>query len=171
MKSTAEHVANVLAVAIWADGEYDDAERATVSEIAETMGYTSFIFQKMVDGGVGGMLKSTEEKVNDILQASAKEIVPSEKQQVYEAAIEIVLANSVIAWDEIDRLLAVAGALDIDMEDAVEMIVDMVNPDVDAMDDIIDTINAADGDFDKLVEGVIGLCEKVHDPETFAIEK
>ena len=171
MKSTAEHVANVLAVAIWADGEYDETERTAVREIAESMGYSTMIFEKMIEGGVGGMLKSDEVSVNNILQKSAKAIVDSEKGQVYEAAIEIVLSNSVIAYDEIDRLLAVAGALDINMEDAVELIVDMVNPDVDAEDDIIATIEATAGDFDKLVEGVIDLCEKVHDPETFAIER
>lgn len=171
MKSVAEHVANVLAVAIWADGEYDEAERATVTEIAESMGYPTIIFQKMVEGGVGGMLKSTEEKVNEILRASAKEIVPSEKEQIYEAAIEIVLSNSVIAYEEIDRLLAVAGALDVDMETAVTLIVDMVNPDVDAEEDIFEAINAANGDFDELVDRVVELCDKVHDPETFVVEK
>lgn len=165
-------MANVLAVAIWADGEYDDAEREAVTTIATDLGYTPMIFQKMVEGGVGGMLKSTDEKVNAILQDSAQKIIPSEKLQVYEAAIEIVLANSVIEHDEIDRLLAVAGALDIDIEEAVELILDMVNPDAEIEEEeLVDTIASAGGDFDKLVDNVVELCDKIHDPETFAIIK
>lgn len=164
-------MANVLAVAIWADGEYDASERQAVSEIAEDLGYSPLIFQKLVEGGVGGMLKSTDEKVNAILEDSAKKILPAEKMPIYEAAIEIVLANSVIAYDEIERLIAVAGALDIDLEEAIEMIVDMVNPDVDAEEDIVNAIQSANGDYDKLVDNVIDLCDKVHDPETFAIER
>lgn len=164
-------MANVLAVAIWADGEYDDAEREAVSEIAESLGYTPFIFQKMVEGGVGGMLKSTDESVNAILQDSASKILANERGQVYEAAIEIVLANSVIEHDEIDRLLAVAGALDIDMETAIDLICDMVNPETVTEDEIIDTIESSASDFNTLVDKVVDLCDKIHDPETFAIFK
>ncbi len=171
MKTKAEHVANVLAVAIWADGVYDDAERATVKEIAEGLGYDTLLLDKLVEGGVGGMLQSTDENVNNILQASAKEIVPSEKGPIYEAVIEVVLSDSVIAYDETERLLEVANALGIDMKEAITLFADMVNPDMDVKEDVDAVIASANGGMDALVKGVIDLCDKIHSPETFVIEK
>ena len=48
----------------------------------------------------------------------------------------------------------------------------MVNPDAEIEEEeLVDTIASAGGDFDKLVDNVVELCDKIHDPETFAIIK
>ncbi len=171
MKTAAEHVANVLAVAIWADGEYDEDEQATVSEIAEALGFTPKILEKLVQGSFDGLIKSSDEKVNEILQTSAKAVLPSEKGIVYEAAIEIVLSDSVIGSDEISCLLEIAIALELDTAEAIRLIADAVNPEKDVDEDINALVASAKGNTDKLASHVVDLCEKILDPETFVIEK
>ncbi|ROT10844.1 hypothetical protein EEL49_01800 [Muribaculaceae bacterium Isolate-104 (HZI)] len=40
MKTSNATIGSILAAIIWADGEYSDVERTTVSEIAEALGLT-----------------------------------------------------------------------------------------------------------------------------------
>ncbi len=171
MRSKIEPVANILAVTIWADGEFDDQERTTVGEIASTFGFGTLPFQKSVEGAVGSMLKSDDDKVNNILQKSAAEVLDSERAMVFEGAMEIAFSNSLVDYDIISRLLTVADALGIEDDEAITMIVDMVNEvaDVDS-EEIVGIVEGA-ADFDAEVKAVVELCDKIHDPESFVVEK
>lgn len=126
MTTDIKTVASFIATAIWADNEYDEAEREAVGEIAEALEFDEQKFSAAVDEAVKELSKMDEYAVNAYLQRAADAVDDEEIGEVFEAALEIVLADNVLSGAEVSELLVMAQALGISEEDAVLMLADMV---------------------------------------------
>lgn len=126
MKTKIENIATIIAAAIWADGEYDPAEVITVEEIADALELNLKTFKTEVDKQVKTFEKATENQANAILLDAAEGVAEDEVGIVFEAAMQMLLADSELSRNEVSNLLVIAKALGIETEDAILLLADMV---------------------------------------------
>lgn len=126
MKTELNKVAAFIATAIWADGEYDEAEKVTVAEIADALDFNEEEFSAAVDKCIEEVKPMDDEAVNQYLINAAVDIDEEDANIIFEAALEIVLVDGVLSPDEVTNLLSMADALGIETEQAVLMLADMV---------------------------------------------
>ncbi len=126
MKTCIETIAKLCAVAVWTDGEYDEAEKVVLGEIADALELDNMNLNSLVDAAVAEIENYDDEKVNSYIEAACKGVCPEEKEIVFEVLLEMVLADGVITRDEVSNLLAMADNLGISETDAALLVVDMV---------------------------------------------
>lgn len=126
MKTPLNKVAAFIATAIWADGEYDEAEKITTGEIADALGFDETAFSAAVDACIEEIKPLDEEAVNKYLIEAAVDIDEEDASVIFECALEMVLVDGVLSADEVSNLLSMADALGVETEDAVLMLADMV---------------------------------------------
>ena len=131
MKTEMNKVAAFIATAIWADGEYDEAEKETVSEIADALGFDEKEFSAAIDKSIEEIKPMDEEAVNNYLIKNAVDVDEEDACIIFEAALEMVLVDGVLGPDEVSNLLAMADAVGIETEQAVLMLADMVKEEPD----------------------------------------
>ena len=123
--------ATIIAAAIWADGEYDPAEEVTVEEIAEALELDLETFKAEVDNQVKAFERMSGEHANSILIKAAGGVEDEEIGIVFEAAMQMFLADGELSRSEVSNLLVVAEALGIETEDAILLLADMVKEEED----------------------------------------
>ena len=126
MKTSIENIAAIVAAAIWADGVYDPAEEITVEEIAEALELDEKAFKAAVDKHVKALEKMSDNQANAALKDAAEAVDDEEIGIVFEAAMQMLLADSELSRAEVSNLLVIAEALGIEEEDAILMLADMV---------------------------------------------
>lgn len=126
MKTRIEDIATIIAAAIWADNVYDEAEKITVEEIADALELNEATFKKAVDAQVKALSKMSDNHANAALMDAAEAVDDDEIGIVYEAAMQMLLADGELSASEVSNLLVVANALGIEEEMAILLLADMV---------------------------------------------
>lgn len=126
MNTDIKHLAAYVATAIWADGEYDEAEKIAIEEIAEAFELDAAVLASEVDAALAEIETKSEEEIDDYLRAHSVEVEEEEAEMVYLAALQIVLIDGVLGADEVSNLLSIASTLGIDDEVAILLLADMV---------------------------------------------
>lgn len=119
-------LASILAAIIWADGEYSEVERTTVSEIAEAFGIPEKELTMNITEALVELKNLDEEKATDFAVKHAAKVHDEETGEVFQALLQIALCDNVLTYNEVHNLLALAEALDIDQDAAVLMLCDLV---------------------------------------------
>lgn len=131
MKSNIEAFARLIATTIWTDGEYDDLEKEIVEEIAEAFELDIPKFKAAVEKAVNEIAGMDDAEVNNCLKTTADEIVKEERGQVFEAVLEISLADQMLTEEETENILSISDAMGIDRAYAVMLLCDMIKDDPD----------------------------------------
>lgn len=126
MNTDIKHIAAVVATAIWADGEYDEAEKIVVEEIAEAFELESAAFAQEVEAALAEIEPMDEDQVNNYILEHSAEVDDDEAEVLYEAALEVITVDGVVGVEEIDNVLAIASALGIDEAKAVLLFADLI---------------------------------------------
>lgn len=126
MKTDIKHLAAFVATAIWADGEYDEAEKIVLEEIAEAFELNEAEFVAAVEAALDEIKDKSEEEVNDYILSHSAEVDDEEAALIYEAALQVVLVDGVLGADEVSNLLSIASVLGMEDEEAVLLLADMV---------------------------------------------
>jgi len=126
MKTSIENIATIIASAIWADGVYDEAEKVTVDEIADALELDAKAFHTAVDKQIKALDKTTENMTTAILRDAAEAVEDEEIVIVFEAAMQMLLADGELSRTEVSNLFIIAEALGISNEDMVLLLSDMV---------------------------------------------
>jgi tellurite resistance protein len=126
MKTDIKHLAAFAAVAIWADGVYDEAEKISIEEIADAFELDSAVLASEVDAALAEIENKSEEEIDEYLRKHSEEIEDEEAEMIYLATLQIVLVDGVLGSDEVSNLLSIASSLGIDDEIAILHLVDMV---------------------------------------------
>ncbi len=119
-------LASILAAIIWADGEYSDIERTTLSEIAEALDLPEKELTMNVTAALVELKNMDEEKATDYAVKHAAKVNDEETGEVFQALLQMALCDNVLTYNEVHNLLALAEALDIDQDAAVLMLCDLV---------------------------------------------
>ncbi len=138
MKTKIENIATIIASAIWADGVYDEAEKITVEEIADALELDLSAFKSAIDEQIKALDKMSANQTNAALQDAAEAVDDEEIGIVFEAALQMLLADGELSRSEVSNMLVIAEALGIEHEDAILMLADLVKEESDL------SINMAD---------------------------
>jgi uncharacterized tellurite resistance protein B-like protein len=133
MNTSVKDLAALMATAIWADGEFDEAEKIVLGTIAEAFEIEEESLQKEVDASLAEVQSMNEDEVNDYLLSHSAEIEDEEAEMIFEALLEIVLCDGELSSEEVDNLMAMASAMGIDDSRAILMLVDMVKEEEDCV--------------------------------------
>ena len=126
MKTDIKHLAAYAATAIWADGEYDAAEKIVLEEIAEAYEVDCTLLTQEVEAALEEIKDKSEEEIDEYLRAHSVEVEEDEAELIYLAALQIVLVDGVLGAEEVNNLLSIASTLGMDDEMAVLLLADMV---------------------------------------------
>ena len=127
MNTNISNIASIVAATIWADGEYDEAEKITVGEIAEALEINENEFVTAVNAAIETVKKLDEEQIGDYLVNASNDIDEEEEVAIiYEAVLQIALCDGVLSYEEVSTVLAIADAIGLDQETAVLLLADMV---------------------------------------------
>lgn len=134
MKSDIKNVAAFLAVAIWADGVYAEEEKMILAEIAEVLNVEESELTENVDEALKVLQGKDDEAVQAYIIENASALDEEDVKVLMQCAIEIVLADDVIARDEVQVLFDLADATgSVEHTDVALMLADLVkyNPDIE----------------------------------------
>ena len=126
MKTDIKNLAAFLATSIWADGEYDEAEKIAISEIAEAMELNKDELLAETETAIAEVEQMNEEKINEYLIEKGAEVDEDEAALVYKAAMQIVTTDGVLGVEEVENLLSIATALGIEESYAMLLLIDLV---------------------------------------------
>ncbi|MBD5192558.1 MAG: TerB family tellurite resistance protein [Barnesiella sp.] len=126
MKTSNATLGSILAAIIWADGEYSDVERTTISEIAEAFGMTEKELSMNVTAALVELKNMDETKATEFAVKHAAKVDDEETGEVFQAILQMALCDNLLTYGEVHNLLALAEALDIDQDAAVLMLCDLV---------------------------------------------
>jgi len=134
MKSDIKNVAAFLAVAIWADGVYAEEEKMILAEIAEVLNVEESELTENVDEALKVLQDKDDEAVQAYIIENASALDEEDVKVLMQCAIEIVLADDVIARDEVQVLFDLADATgSVEHTDVALILADLVkyNPDIE----------------------------------------
>ena len=126
MKTNIQDIAAIIATTIWADGEYDAAEKEVVSEIADAFELNADEFEAAVDSAVAAVEPMNEEEVNAYILEHSGEVEDEEAEIILQAVLQVITVDGVIGVEEVDNFLSIASALGVDDARAVLMLADIV---------------------------------------------
>ncbi len=119
-------IASVLAAMIWADGEFSEIERTTLSEIAEALGIPEKELSMNVTAALVELKNMDESKATDFAVKHASKVNEEETGEVFQTLLQMALCDNVLTYGEVHNILALAEALDIDQDAAILMLCDLV---------------------------------------------
>lgn len=131
MKTKLNSLAALLSAAVWADGEYVEAEKEAVAEVADALEIAPEELEAAVSTEVSKISGMDEEALSEYLLDAGEAVDESEAGIVFEALLQVVLADSELSRSEVSTLLSVAEAIGVEVEDAVLMLADMVKTEED----------------------------------------
>ena len=126
MNTNIKHLAAFAATAIWADGEYDEAEKIALEEIAEAFELNEDELKAEVASALQEIENMDEEAIEAYLVAHSTEVDDEEAELIYMAALQLVLVDGVLGAEEVSNLLSIASVLGMDDERAILLLADMI---------------------------------------------
>ena len=128
MKTDHRTFATFLAAAVWADGEYDEFEKAYLFDLAEDMELPTI--PVVVEKEIKATENMTEEEINDHLEKAAKHVFKGEEEGVLTLCLHMC-ANAVLSQDEVDNFIAFAEILGVEEERTNAILDEFVNEEED----------------------------------------
>lgn len=126
MNTKLTNIAQLIASAIWADGEYDEAEKIAVTEIAEALEFDAAEFNTAIDVEIEKVKALSDEEIGQYVIGAAEGVDEEEAEIVFEAVLQMIISDNVLASAEVSTALAIAEALDIEQETAILLLADLV---------------------------------------------
>lgn len=126
MNTEIKHIAALVATSIWADGEYDAAEKIVVAEIADAFELDAELFAAAVEAELAVIEPMSEDDVNAYILEHSAEVDDDEAEMLLQAVLQVVIVDGILGEEEVDNILSIASALGIDDARAVLMLADLV---------------------------------------------
>ncbi len=126
MKTPDITIASLLAAVIWADEDYSEVERETVGEIADALGIPEKDLNMNITAALVELKNLNEEKATEFAVKHAQKVDDEEIGEVYLAVMQLALCDGVLTAGEVNNIITIGEALDIDRNDAVLMLCDLV---------------------------------------------
>lgn len=126
MNTDIKHIAALVATSIWADGEYDAAEKIVVEEIADAFELNAEELAAAVEAELAVIEPMDEEAVEAYILERSAEVDDDEAEMLLQAVLQVVIVDGVLGEEEVENVLSIASALGIDDSRAVLMLADLV---------------------------------------------
>lgn len=119
-------IASLAATTIWADGEYNEAEKIAVAEIADAFEFDSEEFCAAVNAEVDKITDFSDEDLGEYIINVANEVDENEVEFIFEAVLQLIISDNVVSLSEVSTALSLADALGIEHESAILLLLDLV---------------------------------------------
>lgn len=129
MKTDIKHLAAYIAAAIWADEEYDEAEKISIEEIADACECEYPALVSEVEKALDEIENKSEQELIEYLCAHSEKVKDEEIEMIFLSALQILTVDGVLTIDEVNNLLAIASTLGITDEVAILHLVELVKED------------------------------------------
>ena len=126
MNTDIRHIAALVATSIWADGEYEAAEKIVVEEIADAFELNAEELSAAVEQELDVIKPMNEDEVNEYILEHSAEVEDEEAEILLQAVLQVVIVDGVLGEEEVENVLSIASALGIDDSRAVLMLADLV---------------------------------------------
>ena len=126
MNTILTNIAQLVASAIWADGEYDEAEKIAVNEIADALELDTTEFNAEIEAEINNIKKLDEESIAEYIISAAEGVDAEETEIVFEVILQMIISDNVIGSSEVNTALAIADALGLENDLAILLLLDMV---------------------------------------------
>lgn len=126
MNTDIRHIAALVATSIWADGEYDAAEKIVVEEIADAFELNAEELSAAVEQELDVIKPMNEDDVYEYILEHSAEVEDEEAEILLQAVLQVVIVDGVLGEEEVENVLSIASALGIDDSRAVLMLADLV---------------------------------------------
>lgn len=126
MNTDIKHIAAIAATAIWADGEYDEAEKIVLEEVAEALELDANTLTAEVDAALAEIEPMDEDQVYNYILEHSAEVDDEEAGILYQVALQIITVDGVVGVEEMDNVLAIANALGLNEAEAVLLFAELV---------------------------------------------
>lgn len=126
MNTDIKHIAALVATSIWADGEYDAAEKIVVEEIADAFELNAEELAAAVEAELAIIEPMDAEAVEAYILEHSAEVDDDEAEMLLQAVLQVVIVDGVLGEEEVENVLSIASALGIDESRAVLMLADLV---------------------------------------------
>ena len=126
MKTPNATIGSLIAAIIWADGEFSEVERTTISEIAEALEIPEKELSMNVTAALVELKNMDENSATDFAVKHAAKVNDEETGEIFQAILQLALCDNVLTYGEVHNILVLAEALDIDQDAAVLMLCDLV---------------------------------------------
>lgn len=126
MKTPDITVASLLAAIIWADGDYSEVERETLGEIADALEIPEKVLNMNVTAALVELKNLDEKAATEYAAKHAQKVADEDTGAVFQAVMQLALCDGVLTASEVNNIITIGEALDIDRDDAVLMLCDMV---------------------------------------------
>ena len=126
MKTPNATIGSLIAAIIWADGEYSEVERTTISEIADALEIPEKELSMNVTAALVELKNMDENSATDFAVKHAAKVNDEETGEIFQAILQLALCDNVLTYGEVHNILVLAEALDIDQDAAVLMLCDLV---------------------------------------------
>lgn len=125
MHTEIKHIAALVATSIWADGEYDAAEKIVVQEIADAFELNAEDFSAAVEAELATVEPMNEEEVNAYILEHSAEVDEEEAEMLLQAVLQVVIVDGVLGEEEVENVLSIGSALGINESRVVLMLADL----------------------------------------------
>ena len=126
MKTDIKNIAALVATAIWADGEYDEAEKIAVEEIAEAFELDNAVFSAQVEEELKAVEAMSEEEVSNYITEHAGKVAKEESEYLLQAVLQVVIVDGILGAEEIENVMSIAASLGVNETRAILMLADLV---------------------------------------------
>ena len=126
MNTDIKHIAAIAATAIWADGEYDEAEKIVLEEVAEALELDTEALTTEVEAALAEIEPMDEEQVYNYILEHSAEVDDDEAEILFQVALQIITVDGVVGVEEIENVLAIASALGLNEAEAVLAFAELV---------------------------------------------
>lgn len=126
MNTKLTNIAQLVASAIWADGEYDEAEKIAVNEIADALELDTTEFNAEIEAEINNIKKLDEESIAEYIISAAEGVDAEDTEIVFEVILQMIISDNVIGSSEVNTALAIADALGLENDLAILLLLDMV---------------------------------------------
>lgn len=126
MNTEIKNIAALVATSIWADGQYDEAEKIVVGEIADAFELDAAAFAAAVEAELAVIEPMNEDEVNAYILERSADVDDDEAEMLLQAVLQVVIVDGLLGEEEVENVLSIASALGINDARAVLMLADLV---------------------------------------------
>jgi len=131
MSDKVKKVISFLAGANLANGTYEDCEKQAVVMIGEKLGVAEAEFLGLVDAEMAKQKAFSDEEQDNFYCEISEGIEEEDALEIYSYCLELVFSDGEFSRDEVEVMVAFAEVLDIEIEDAILMMIAECMPEIE----------------------------------------
>lgn len=132
MNTNINNITPFIALAIWCDGEYNDAEKEMTKKLANIYNFDELTFISSAEKEINLISAMSGEELDGYLRKTAENVNPNDVGMIFMGVLKIIASDGKFVKNEARNLCLLADILKISQDDVIMIIAGMFeeNPDI-----------------------------------------